>query len=80
MIMIHALTHGSTSEAPYGNLIDDILTHTSHLSCFEFCLVKRSCNRVADALVKRAKSGVEFQAWMEDLPDDIALLALFDVH
>ena len=80
MIMIQALTHGSTSEAPYGNLIDDILTLTSHLSGFEFCLVKRSCNRVADALEKRAKSVVEFQAWMEDLPDDIAPLALFDVH
>ena len=80
MIVIQALTHGATSEAPYGNLIDNILILASHLSKVNFCHVKRSCNRVADALAKRVKTGVEFQAWIEDLLEDIAPLALFDVH
>ena len=62
MIVIQALNHKSASEAPYGNMIDIILTHVSHLSCFEFNHVKCSCNRVANALVKKAKSGLEFQA------------------
>nr|POE51386.1 hypothetical protein CFP56_41753 [Quercus suber]POE51387.1 hypothetical protein CFP56_41754 [Quercus suber] len=30
MIMIQALTHGATSEVPYGNLIDNILILASH--------------------------------------------------
>ena len=80
MIVIQALNHKSASEAPYGNLIDDILTHVSHLSYFELCHVKCSCNRVANALAKKAKFGLEFQAQIEDLLDDIAPLALFDVH
>ena len=80
MIVIQGLNHGLANEAPYGNLIDDILIHASHLSCFEFYHVKRSCNRVVDAWAKKAKSGLEFQAWIEDLPDDITPLALFDVH
>lgn len=62
MIVIQALNHKSASEAPYGNLIDDILTHVSHLSYFELCHVKCSCNRVANALAKKAKFGLEFQA------------------
>ena len=71
MIVIQGLNHGLANEAPYGNLIDDILIHTSHLSCFEFYHVKCSCNRVVDAIAKKAKSGLEFQAWIQDLPDDI---------
>ena len=80
MIVIQSLTRGAVSEAPYGNLIDNILILASHLSKVNFCHVKRSCNRVADALAKRVKIGVEFQAWIEDLLEDIAPLALFDVH
>ena len=39
-----------------------------------------SCNSVADALAKKAKSGVCFQVWLEDLPDDIAPFVFRDVH
>ena len=78
--MIQAINYGGASEAPYRNLIDDITVFDSSLSIVEFKHVKRSCNRVADALTKKAKYGDVFQAWMEDLPPDIAPLAIFDVH
>ena len=78
--MIQAINYGGASEAPYRNLIDDITVFDSSLSIVEFKHVKRSCNRVADALAKKAKYGDVFQAWMEDIPPDIAPLAIFDVH
>ena len=80
LTMIQAINYGGASEAPYRNLIDDITVFDSSLSIVEFKHVKRSCNRVADALAKKAKYGDVFQAWMEDLPPDIAPLAIFDVH
>ena len=52
MIVIQALTHSAASEAPYGNPINDILILASHLSKVDFCHVKHSCNRIADALAK----------------------------
>ena len=78
--MIQAINYGGASEAPYRNLIDDTTVFDSSLSIVEFKHVKRSCNRVADALAKKAKYGDVFQAWMEDIPPDIAPLAIFDVH
>ena len=56
LTVIQALNNGGASEAPYGNLIDDIIFLASHLSKVEFKHVKRSCNRVADALAKKAKT------------------------
>ena len=55
LIVIQALSHGEVCEAPYGNLIDDILVLASSLSIVEFKHVKRSCNRVADALAKKSQ-------------------------
>ena len=80
LIVIQALNNGGASEASYGNMIDDIIVLATHLSKVEFNHVKRSCNRVADALAKKAKTGDVFQAWIENLPPDIAPLANFDVH
>ena len=80
LIVIQALNNGSASEASYGNLIDNIIFLASHLSKVEFSHVKRSCNRVANALAKKAKTINVFQAWIEDLPTEIAPLANFDVH
>ena len=80
LIVIQALNNGGASEASYGNLIDNIIFLASHLSKVEFSHVKRSCNRVADALAKKAKTINVFQAWIEDLPTEIAPLANFDVH
>ena len=80
LIVIQALNNGGASEASYGNLIDNIIFLASHLSKVEFSHVKRSCNRVADVLAKKAKTIDVFQAWIEDLPTEIAPLANFDVH
>ena len=80
LTVIQAINNGGASEAPYGNLIDDIVVFASHLSKAEFKHVKRTCNRVAFALAKKAKNGDVFQAWIEDLPSDIAPLAILSVH
>ena len=42
--------------------------------------MKRNCNKVADALAKKSRVGLELQVWVEDLPGDIIPLALFNVH
>ena len=78
-IVIQALKQRTARDVMYSNLIDDILAQASHPSFFDFCYVQRNCNKVADALVKKAKTGPELQVWIEELPDDIAPLALFDV-
>ena len=80
LTVIQALNNGGASEASYGNLIDDIIFLASHLSKVEFSHIKRSCNSVADASAKKARIEDIFQAWIEDLPTDIAPLANFDVH
>ena len=75
LTVIQALNHGGACEAPYGNLIENITVYASSFSSVEFKHVKRSCNscnRVADALAKKAKYSDVFQAWLEDLPPDIA--------
>ena len=80
LTVIQAINSGGASEAPYGNLIEDILVYVSSFSSVVFKHVKRPCNKVVDALAKKAKFGDVFQAWMEELPPDIAPLAVLDVH
>ena len=79
LTVIRAINSGNASEAPYGNLLEDIIVSVSNFSTVFFEHVKRTRNRVADALAKKAKFGDVFQAWMEDLPPDIAPLAVLDV-
>ena len=80
LTVIRAINSGGASEAPYDNLLEDILVSVSSFSLVVFEHVKRTCNRVVDALAKKAKFGDVFQAWMEDLPPNIAPLAVLDVH
>uniref|UniRef100_A0A7N2R3R9 Uncharacterized protein n=1 Tax=Quercus lobata TaxID=97700 RepID=A0A7N2R3R9_QUELO len=40
----------------------------------------RSCNKVADVLAKKAKSGLELQVWRDDMPGDIASLVFADIR
>uniref|UniRef100_A0A7N2KVF6 RNase H type-1 domain-containing protein n=1 Tax=Quercus lobata TaxID=97700 RepID=A0A7N2KVF6_QUELO len=80
LIVIQALKEGSSGHSVFNNLIEDSLFQAAKLHCYDFCHVKRSCNTVADALAKKAKSGPELQVWLEDLPGDIAPLAYLDVH
>ena len=78
-VVINAITVGATEHSSYGYIIGDILAQATTFSCFEFCYVNRSCNRVADSLAKRAKLGLDLQVWLEDYPQDVAILVLDDV-
>ena len=60
LTVIRAINGGGASEAPYGNLIDDILVYVSSFSSVVFEHVKRPYNRVADALAKKAIFGDVF--------------------
>ena len=80
LTVIQALNHGGACEAPYVNLIENITVYASSFSSVEFKHVKRTCNKIADALAKKAKYGDVLYAWLEDLPPDIAPLAILDIH
>ena len=54
-IVIRAINSGGASEAPYDNLIEDILVYVSSFSSVVFKHVKRPCNRVADAFAKKSQ-------------------------
>ena len=60
LTVIRAINGGGASEAPYGNLIEDILVYVSSFSSVVFEHVKRPYNRVADALTKKAIFGDVF--------------------
>ena len=78
--MIDALRQGSGEFTCYGNVLDDIRVHVSAFQFFDFNLVNRLCNSIADALAKKASSVVGLQVWLGDLPIDIAPLLFHDVH
>ena len=78
-VVINAISKESANQTLYGHIVDDVLDRVSLLRFSEFCYVSRSCNSVADALAKRAKSGPELQVWLEDCPEDITPLILGDV-
>ena len=67
-IVINTLADGRAEQSIYGHIIVDILLEVAQLSFSEFVYVNRNCNRVADAMVKKAKTGLEFQVWLEDIP------------
>ena len=81
IMIIQTINEGFLDQATYGHIVEDI-HHASQVPTviFQFCHVKRSCNKVADALAKRAKNGLELQVGFEVLPEDLAPLALFYVH
>ena len=76
--VIDALRQGSGEFTYYGNVLDDIRVHVSAFQFFDFNLVNRLCNSIADA--KKASSVVGLQVWLGDLPTDIAPLLFHDVH
>ena len=78
--IIEALKNGSGQFASYGNVLDDIRSQFAGFQYVEFSYTSRVCNSVANALAKKAKSGVGLQVWLEDLPDDIAPFVFRDVH
>ena len=79
-VIKNALLHGASEMASFGNILDDIQMHSSVFQFVKFAYVSCSCNTVADALAKKAKSVVGIQVWLNDLPADVAPLVLRDVH
>ena len=78
--VIEALKNGTGQFASYGNILDDIQFQSTGFQYVEFLYTSRACNSVADALAKKANSGVGFQVWLEDLPEDIVPFVVRDVH
>ena len=70
IVIINALLHGAGDMASFGNILDDIQIHSTVLQFEEFVYVNRSCNVVADALAKKAKSVRGVQVWLNELLAD----------
>ena len=79
-VVINALLHGAGAFAGFGNILDDIRMLSAVFHFVHFVFVNRHCNSVADALAKKAKLFVGDQVWLHEVPADIALLVLHDVH
>ena len=80
IMIISAVSHGSSVMASFGNIIDDVRRLLPSFSVVSFNHVHRSGNVVADALAKKASSIVGHHIWVDTLPLDIAELVSFDVH
>ncbi|KAK7840646.1 putative ribonuclease h protein [Quercus suber] len=78
--VIQAVQEGSSNVLPYGHVIEDIRMLALEFQSSVFTHVSRAYNVVADALAKKAKTCRGTQVWLEELPEDIASLAGFDVH
>ena len=78
-IVINALADGRAEQSIYGHIIVDIIHEAAQLSFSKFVHVNRNCNRVADAMAKKAKTGLEFQVSIEDIPEEFVPLVLADI-
>ena len=56
------------------------LIFASQLSFHSFSHVKRSGNFVAHALARRAKRLADMQVWIEEVPEDLNPIVLYDVQ
>lgn len=79
-VIIGALIHENGEVASYGNILEDIRLHVIAFQSVVFSHTCRTCNFVADALAKKAKSVVGDQIWLGDMPANIASLVYHDVH
>ena len=59
--VIEALKNDTGQFASYGNILDDIRFQSTSFQYVEFSYTSRVCNSVANALAKKANSGVRFQ-------------------
>ena len=78
-IVINALVDGRAEQSIYGHIILDILLEAAQLSFSEFVYVNRNCNRVADAMARKAKTGLDFQVWLENILEEFVPLFLADI-
>ena len=79
-LVINAITQEGAEFSSYGNIIDEICWIAADLKFVKFDHVSHVCNCVVDVLAKKAKNILGQQVWMEDPPNDIVPLLLFDVH
>ncbi|XP_050249952.1 uncharacterized protein LOC126697131 [Quercus robur] len=56
--VIEALKNGTGQFANYGNILDDIRFQSTCFQFIDFLFTSRVCNSIADALAKKAGSGV----------------------
>ena len=77
--VIQAIKNREAYQSVHGHIVGDIQDQVSLLAFSDFCFVPRSCNKVANALAKRAKTGPELQVWLEDCPKDIAHLVMAEI-
>ena len=59
--VIQAIKNREADQSAHGHIVGDIQDQVSLLAFSDFCFVPRSCNKVANALAKRAKTGPELQ-------------------
>ena len=77
--VIQAIKNREADQSAHGHIVGDIQDQVSLLAFSDFCFVPRSCNKVANALAKRAKTGPGLQVWLEDCPKDIAHLVMAEI-
>ena len=79
VVVIQAIKNKEADQLANGHIVGDIQDQVSLLAFSDFCFVPRSCNKVVDALAKRAKIGPEPQVWLEDCLEDIAHLVMAEI-
>ena len=77
--VIQAIKNREADQLAHGHIVGDIQDQVSLLAFSDFCFVPHSCNKVVDALAKRAKIGPEPQVWLEDCLEDIAHLVMAEI-
>ena len=77
--VIQAIIAARPSRTMFGNVIADIHSLVSNVSC-SFCHFKREGNKLVHALTRRAVAFVNFDVWLEDLPRDLEDVFYFDFH
>ena len=78
--VIQAIKNKEADQSAHGHIVGDIQDQVSLLAFSDFCFVPCSCNKVVDALVKRAKISPELQVWLENCPEDIAHLVMAEIN
>ena len=74
--VIQAIKNREADQSVHGHIVGDIQDQVSLIAFSDFFFAPCSCNKVANALAKWAKTGPELQVWLEDCPEDIAHLVM----
>ena len=72
------LLQGERARTPTQVVVDDILTLSRNFDFCTFVHASRSCNKVDHFITNLALSVDELSVWMEDYPNELASIVLFD--